>query len=128
MKDCTSCKHNAERRPELREKAFHATPCYKCKPSEPNDGHVPYGPQFDNPSEKTWKLLNLTQEEYRLETFKYWLDAWAELEPCDQKIISLIIKNPGVNQSQLARKSGVSRQAVHRKVKRLKERFPGVFV
>ncbi len=63
-----------------------------------------------------------------METFKYWLDVWTKLEMSDQKIIALIVYNPGASQSDLARKSGVSRQAIHKRVKRLRERFPGVFV
>ena len=130
MRDCSSCKNSAEKRPELREVAFDETPCFKCRPSEPEQrpNIVHYGNQFEQPSAKTWKVLKPHEEEYRMETFKFWLDAWTRLDLCDQKIITIIVQNPGCCQSELARRTGVSRQAVSKKVIRLKGKFPGVFV
>jgi len=130
MKDCSTCKNSVTRRPELKDVSFDKTPCASCKPSEPtrSPNIISYGAQFENPSDTTWKILKPREEEYRMETFKYWLDAWSRLDPCDQKIISLIVLNPGSSQAELARKTGVSRQAVHKKIKRLRDKFPGVFV
>ena len=130
MKDCSSCKHRVGKRPELIDVPFEDTPCFKCKPSEPakSANIIHFGKQFDQPSYKTWKILKPQEAEYRMETFRYWLEAWATLKPCDQKIIAIIVTNPGCNQSELARRTGVSRQAVSKKIKRLKVRFPGVFI
>jgi len=127
MRDCTTCKHSVQNKPENKGKAIDKLPCATCKPSEPREGHISYGPQFEHPSEHTWRVLTAPKAEYRMETFRYWLDAWTQLEPCDQRIIALIITYPEASQAELARKTGVSRQAVHKKVRRLRKRFPGVF-
>jgi len=106
---------------------FKDTPCATCRPSEPERA-VNNGAQFEHPTDQTWKILEFPEEERRTETFKYWLDAWLTIAACDQRIIAFIVLNPGASQSELARRSGVSRQAIHKKVRRLRERFPGVFV
>jgi len=38
----------------------------------------------------------------------------------------LVVRNPGKTQAELAAMVGVSRQAVHKRIVRLRKRFPGV--
>ena len=128
MRDCSNCKQSVKARPELEGVPYEETPCATCKPSEPTEGHIRFGSQFEHPSENTWKLMDAPESEYRLETFLYWLDAWEALDAPEQKIISLVVRNPGKTQAELAAMVGVSRQAVHKRIVRLRKRFPGVVV
>jgi len=128
MRDCSKCKNSVANRPELENVPFEDTPCSACKPSEPTEGHISFGSQFEHPSDRTWKILDQQESEYRLETFLYWLDAWEGLDEPERKIVSLIVRNAGKTQAELAEMIGVSRQAVHKRIVRLRKRFPSVFV
>lgn len=126
MKDCSNCKDSAINRPELRVMRFEDTPCAKCTPKEPSRTNmVSYGNQFEHPSEKTWKVLKTPDEEYSLMTFRYWLDAWLQLDEIDRQTLAAIVKNKGKSLSQIGERMGMSKQAVHKRIVRIRTRYPG---
>ncbi len=137
MRDCSSCKHSVDKRPELRDMDFNDTPCAKCRPSSINIDrkriadqygiHIVRFENIEQPKAGNWKVLKPGEDENRVETFKYWLEAWHRLDGSDQRIISILMRKEGKTQAQIARDLGVSRQAVNKRLKRLKERWPGVF-
>ena len=127
MNECYRCPHRAELNPQFKELPFEETPCFKCSYKyQPQRRMVEFSDSLEHPSRTTWKIEPELEFETRLETFRYWLDVWTSLTPRDRFILEAKIRNPGDMQTHIARKLGVTKQAVNNRIRRFRKRFPGV--
>ena len=124
---CHRCPH----RPNAGRRYIH-TKCATCnvyqKLRQPETATYGDLKNIEEPSRNTWRKLDMENEEPTEMGFKYWLLVWIDLPTSMRDTISIIILNQGLTQAEIARKLGVSREAIRKRVSRLKERFPGVFL
>ena len=109
---------------------YENSPCANCRLTRPQgairQAHtISYGPQFEKPSETTWHILEVNHEAM-FETFQYWLTVWGELSRMDQQLFTNIAQHPNSTYASIARIMGITRQAVHKRVKRFRVKYPGV--
>jgi hypothetical protein len=154
VRDCSSCKHSVDKRPELREIPFEETPCYKCRPSNPERLWNVYSYEqdhFDAPSYKTAKVLEIvTDEPYRTLTYDYmrylrmpenhrrrarlWIGLngrsplgtiIGKFSRLEESMLARCAeKDWQFTQSEIAREMSVSRQYVHKVINKVGEIAP----
>ncbi len=133
MNECHKCKDLVELHPEYQGMDFKDVPCSKCTLKMKPLGHVDsehhlvrYSEKIAGQEKDTWEILDIPLIERATETFRYWLDAWSKLTRFEQETMEIIIRYPGENQSYIARKLGVTRQAVNKRIKKFRKKWPGV--